>query len=316
MPQVINKTSTSTLSHEMKTFYDKDLIRNAKPVLVHNQFGQKRNIPKNGGKTIEFRKFSPLPKATTALTEGVTPDGEALTVTNITATVGQYGDYVALTDMLQMTALDPVLIEANKLLGAQAGETLDALTASVLAAGTNVQYSGGKDARASLTASDVLKVDDIKKAVRTLKNNKASKINGSYVAIIHPDVAYDLTNDSDWEAVKTYDPKDWYNGEIGRIHGVRFVETTEATKFTVTVPGESGGASTTKTVYATLVLGADAYGVTSVEGGGLQTIIKQLGSAGSADPLDQRSTTGWKAVHVAEILVQEYMVRIESCATA
>lgn len=306
MAQILNTTMTSGLSPEMKTFYDRDLIRNAKPVLVHNQFGQKRNIPKNGGKSIEFRKFSPLPKATTALTEGVTPDGKGLTVSAITATVGQYGDYVALSDVLQMTSIDNTLIEANALLGAQAGETLDTLTANVINAGTNVRYSGGKSARSALAAGDVLTVDDIKKAVRTLKNNKAKKINGSYVGIIHPDVAYDLTNDPKWEAVKTYDPKDWYSGEIGKICGVRFVETTEAVTF------EEGG----KKVYSTLILGANAYGVTTVEGGGLQTIIKQLGSAGSADPLNQRSTSGWKAMHVAKILVDEYMVRIESLATA
>lgn len=310
MAQVMNTTSTASLSPEMKTFYDKDLLRNAKPVLVHNQFGQKRNIPKNGGKTIEFRKFSPLPKALTALTEGVTPDGKQLTVTNLTAAVSQYGDYVALTDVLQLTTFDPVLVETNKLLGAQAGETLDSLTANILNAGTNVQYANGKLSRTTLADGDVLTVEEIKKAVRTLKNNKAKKINGSYVAIIHPDVSYDLTNDPKWEAVKEYDPKDWYNGEIGRIHGVRFVETTEAVKFTV------GTEDSAKTVYSTLVLGADAYGITSIEGGGLQTIVKQLGSAGSADPLNQRSTTGWKAIHVAKILVEEYMVRIESLATA
>lgn len=310
MAQVMNTTSTASLSPEMKTFYDKDLLRNAKPVLVHNQFGQKRNIPKNGGKTIEFRKFSPLPKALTALTEGVTPDGKQLTVTNLTATVSQYGDYVALTDVLQLTTFDPVLVETNKLLGAQAGETLDSLTANMLNAGTNVQYANGKLSRTTLADGDVLTVEEIKKAVRTLKNNKAKKINGSYVAIIHPDVSYDLTNDPKWEAVKEYDPKDWYNGEIGRIHGVRFVETTEAVKFT------DGAGDSAKTVYSTLVLGADAYGITSIEGGGLQTIVKQLGSAGSADPLNQRSTTGWKAIHVAKILVEEYMVRIESLATA
>lgn len=306
MAQVLNATTTSTLSPEMKTFYDKDLIRNAKPILVHNQFGQKRNIPKNGGKTIEFRKFSPLPKALTPLTEGVTPDGQALTVTNLTAQVSQYGDYVALTDVLQLTAIDPVLTEVNKQLGVQAGETLDRLTADILNAGTNVQYSGGKAARDALTETDVISVDDIKKAVRTLKNNYAKKINGAYVGIIHPSVAYDLTNDPAWEAVKTYDPKDWYNGEIGRICGVRFVETPEAVTF------DASG----KTVYSTLILGADAYGTISVDGGGLKTIIKQLGSAGSADPLDQRSSSGWKALHTAKILVEEYMVRIESCATA
>ncbi len=303
---VLNTTGTASLSAENKTYFDLHLLSIAKPNLVHNQFGQKRNIPKNGGKTIEFRKFSSLPKAMTPLTEGVTPSGKELTVTAITATVGQYGDFVAMTDILDLTTIDPILVEANKLLGAQAGETLDALTANVLNAGTNVQYSGGKSARSALAAGDVLTVDDIKKAVRTLKNNKARKIKGSYVAIIHPDVSYDLTNDPDWEAVKTYDPKDWYNGEIGRIHGVRFVETTEAVTFNV---GD-------KKVYSTLVIAEDAYGVTSIEDGGLKTIIKQLGSAGSADPLDQRSTSGWKAIHTAEILAEEFMVRIESCATA
>ena len=307
MAQVMNTTGTQTLSPEMKTFYDKDLLRNAKPVLVHNQFGQKRNIPKNGGKTIEFRRFGPLPKALTPLTEGVTPDGKQLTVTNLTATVGQYGDYVALTDLVQMTTIDPVLVETNKLLGVQAGETLDRLTANVLNAGTNVQYAGGKLSRATLADGDVLTVDDVKKAVRTLKRNKAKPINGSYVAIVDPEVAYDLMKDKEWLDVKTYsDPKGVYTGEIGKLYGVRFVETTEAVTFT---EGE-------KTVHSTLILGADAYGITSVEGGGLTNIVKQLGSAGSADPLNQRSTSGWKAIHVAKILVEEYMVRIESLASA
>lgn len=307
MAQIINTTGTSTLSPEMKTFYDKDLLRNAKPVLVHNQFGQKRNIPKGGGKTIEFRKFSPLPKATTPLTEGVTPDGKQLTVTSVTATVGQYGDYVALTDVIGLTAIDPVLVETNKILGVQAGETLDRLTADVLNAGTNVRYAGGKLSRSALTASDVLTVDDIKKAVRTLKRNKAKPINGSYVAIIDPETAYDLMKDKEWVDVKTYsDPKGIYTGEIGKLYGVRFVETTEAVTFK---QGDN-------TIHSTLIFGADAYGVTSVEGGGLTNIVKQLGSAGSADPLNQRSTSGWKAIHVAKILVEEYMVRIESMVSA
>lgn len=313
MAQVMNTTGTSTLSPEMKTFYDKDLLRNAKPVLVHNQFGQKRNIPKNGGKTIEFRRFSPLPKAMTPLTEGVTPDGKQLTVTNLTATVGQYGDYVALTDLVQMTTIDPILVETNKLLGVQAGETLDRLTANILNAGTNVQYAGGKLSRAALTDGDVLTVDDVKKAVRTLKRNKAKPINGSYVAIVDPEVAYDLMKDKEWLDVKTYsDPKGIYTGEIGKLYGVRFVETTEAVTFTVV--NESTKAETT--VHSTLILGADAYGITSIEWGGLTNIVKQLGSAGSADPLNQRSTSGWKAIHVAKILVEEYMVRVESLVSA
>ena len=272
-------TGTSTLSDEMKVYYSDYLIDNAVPKLVHDQFGQKHPIPKNGGKTIEFRKYSPLPKLLTPLTEGVTPDGQSLTVTTIEATIDQYGGYVTISDMLQLTAIDNNMVQATKLLGNQAGASLDTITREVLNGGTNVVYAGGVSSREALTAEHKLTVDDIKKAVRALKNQNAEKIGDSYVAIIHPDVTYDLTNDPAWQAVKDYDPKDWYEGEIGKIAGVRFVETTEAKIF-------EGG------VYSTLILGDNAYGVTEIEGGGLQHIVKQLGSAGTADALDQRATVG------------------------
>ena len=293
-------TATGTLSPEMKVFYSDYLIDNAVPKLVHDQFGQKHPIPKNGGKTIEFRKYSPLPKLLTPLTEGVTPDGQSLTVTTIEATVAQYGGYVTLSDMLLMTAIDNNMVQATKLLGNQAGATLDTITREVLNGGTNVVYAGGVASRSAL-GDNKLTVDDIKKAVRALKNQNAEKIGDSFVAIIHPDVTYDLTNDPTWQAVKDYDPKDWYEGEIGKIAGVRFVETTEAKIF-------EGG------VYSTLILGENAYGVTEIEGGGLQHIVKQLGSAGSADPLDQRSSVGWKALKTAELLIPNYLVRVESCS--
>ena len=292
-------TATGTLSDEMKVYYSDYLIDNAVPKLVHDQFGQKHPIPKNGGKTIEFRKYSPLPKLLTPLTEGVTPDGQSLTVTTVEATIDQYGGYVTISDMLQLTAIDNNMVQATKLLGNQAGASLDTITREVLNGGTNVVYAGGAASRTALTAENKLTVDDIKKAVRALKNQNAEKIGDSYVAIIHPDVTYDLTNDPAWQAVKDYDPKDWYEGEIGKIAGVRFVETTEAKIF-------EGG------VYSTLILGDNAYGVTEVEGGGLQHIVKQLGSAGTADALDQRATVGWKATKCAERLVEQFMVRIES----
>ena len=293
-------TGTGTLSDEMKVFYSDYLIDNAQPKLVHDQFGQKHPIPKNGGKTIEFRKYSPLPKLLTPLTEGVTPDGQSLTVTTIEATVNQYGGYITLSDVLLLTAIDNNLVQATKLLGAQAGATLDTITREVLNGGTNVIYAGGVASRGAL--ADNLTVEDIKKAARALKTQNAEKIGDSFVAIIHPDVAYDLTNDPAWQNVKDYDPKDWYEGEIGRIAGVRFVETTEAKIF-------DGG------VYSTLVLADNAYGVTEIEGGGLQHFTKQLGSAGTADPIDQRATVGWKATKVAERLVEQFMVRIESKCT-
>ena len=303
----------NNLSHEMKTYYSDYLIDNAIPKLVHDQFGQKHPIPKNGGKTIQFRKYDPLPKLTTALEEGKTPDGQSLNTSIIEATVEQFGGYVTLSDMLLLTAIDNNLVQATKLLGAQAGATLDTITREVLNGGTNAFHSGGKPARSELTSADVLTVDDIKKAVRWLKAQNAEQINGSWVGIIHPDVAYDLTNDPAWKDVKTYsDPSDMYEGEIGKLFGVRFVETTEAKKW---VKGKAGNENGKATVYSTLILGDNAYGVTEITGGGLEHIVKQLGSAGTSDPLNQRATAGWKATKVAEILVDNYMVRIESGST-
>ena len=301
-----NVTTDSGLSDEMKTFYSDYLIDIASAKLVHDQFGQKHPIPKNGGKTIEFRKFSPLPKSLGELVEGVTPEGQKLTVSTVTAEVKQYGGYVELSDVLILTAIDNNLVQATKLIGKQGGATLDTITREVLNGGTNVQYSEGQvSSRESLTADHKLTVKAIKKAVRYLKTQNAEKIGDSFVAIIHPDVAFDLTEDPAWINVKTYaDPSDMYEGEIGKIHGVRFIETTEAKIFK-----DSGRA-----VYSTLVLGDNAYGVTEVEGGGLQHIVKQLGSAGTADPLNQRATVGWKALKTAERLVEQYMIRIETCS--
>lgn len=314
--QLFNNTNLTTsatvgndLSAEMKTFYSDYLIDNAKPLLVHDQFAQKHPIPKNGGKTIEFRKYSPFAKALTPITEGVTPDGNKLNTSTITAEIAQYGDYVELSDVLLLTAIDNNLVEATKLLGNQAGETLDTITREVLVGGTNVQFAGGVSARNALSADNKLTVDDCFKAARFLKTQKAKKIGGYYVAIIHPDVAYDLMRSDDWvNAVQYAGSSQLFEGEIGRVAGIRFVETTEAKIF-------AGAGASGKDVYATMVLGADAYGVTEVEGGGLQHIVKQLGSSGTADPLNQRATVGWKAIKTAERLVEGYMIRIESCST-
>ena len=394
-----NVTTDSGLSEEMKTFYSDYLIDQAGPKLVHDQFGQKHPIPKNGGKVIEFRKYDPLPKALTVLTEGVTPDGQKLTMSTLKSEVRQYGSYITLSDVLLLTAIDNNLVQATKLLGKQAGETLDTITREVRKGGTNVQYAEGQvGSRAQLnggqtdaTQNHYLTVDAIRMAVRTLKNQNAEKIGDSYVAIIHPDIAYDLMSDKAWKDVKDYDPEDWYAGEIGKIAGVRFVETTEAKIFksanltksnaTLTVKGTVtkafkvpvteeitkedafkmagkqitinsgatiytilsaeagaagnasitvdkevtaadtnpiatvGGGKSGRAVYSTLVLADNAYGVTDIEGGGLQHIVKNLGSAGSADPLNQRATVGWKAIKTAERLVEPYMVRIETCST-
>lgn len=403
-----NTQTTSTnntgnnITPEMKAYYDRQMIRFAQPKLVHAQFGQNKPIPKGSGKTIEFRKFSPLPKALKPLSEGVTPEGNTLNVSTVESTVEQYGDYVTLSDMLTLSAIDNVIVETQNVLADQAGRTLDTVIREKINAGTNVQYGNGKADRNTLvggnsnyTSNDYLTVAAVKRAVATLKRNNAQPLkDGCYVAIIHPDVANDLTNDPEWKEVKqNVDPKDWYNGTIGKIHGVVFVESTEAKIFRaaplrsveniatgnsesltvaktdgkkITVREEIAAADATalsgksvqingfdytissvsagdagkavitvsealsptivpdsviyptgagkdgRDIYSTLFIGQNAYGVTNITGGGLETLIKQKGSAGTGDPLDQRSTVGWKATQTAEILSPEFMVRVET----
>ena len=396
-----NVTADKGLSGEMRTYYNDYLIDIAEPKLVHDRFAQKQPIPRGSGKTVEFRKYSPLPKLLKALTEGVTPDGQKLNMTTVSATVEQYGGFVELSDLLLLTAIDNNLVQATKLLGAQAGRTLDTITREVLVGGTNVQYAGGKTARYQLTGGEesgncYLTVDMVKRVVRYLKAMNAEKIDGYYIAIINQDCSFDLMSDPEWKYPHQYaDPKNIYTGEIGAIAGCRFIETSEGKIFhapdlvlkksdsmahrEITVKsvsgkqitiyeklnaeqaselsgrrviirnklytiiyataGAAGGASITlaetpaadmaaediiypgeagakgRDVYATLIFGDNAYGVTEIAGGGLQHIVKQLGSAGSADPLDQRGTAGWKATRASKRLVEEYMVRIESCST-
>ena len=394
-------TTQDSLSVEMKTFYDMTLIDEASANLVHDQFGQKRSIPANGGKTIEFRKFAPLNKALAPITEGETPAGNSLVATSIPATVAQYGDYIVQSDVLELTALDNTILEATKLLGRQAGATLDTITRNVINAGANVSFAskwnGSTEtlvtARKNLDKTAVLMVDTVNQVVAKLRSANAPTINGDYVAVIHPFVAYDLMKDEQWvEAHKYANPENIYAGEIGKIGGVRFVQSTEAKIFdgekvklgvdgsgndvyTLKINKSGGytGAITTVdfdgatveadaligkyieingviaavtdntataltfastnfgtiadnaeikaaecadgAVFSTLFIGEGAYGVTEIAGGGLQTIVQQLGSAGTADALKQRSSVGWKAIKTAEILIPDYIVRAESCSS-
>ena len=311
-----NATSASGMSAEMKTFYEKRLIDQAEPALVHDQFGDPYPIPANGGKNIEFRKYDSLPKATTPLTEGVTPDGQTMNVSTVTAEVKQYGGWVPITDTLQLTAIDNNIVQATKIIASQAGRTLDTIVRDVLAGGTNVIYApkigeGGAEtavtSRATLDATCQLTSDLIARAATQLKAMNADPLGTSFVGIIHPYVTYELRRDPDWIDVHKYaQPDEIYNGEIGTLHGVRFVETSEAKIWKGT------GCPAGLAVFSTLILGAHAYGSTEIEGGGLEHIVKQLGYGD--DPLNQRASVGWKAHKTAERLVEQYMVRIESCS--
>lgn len=235
----VQTTTSSDLSDEMKTYYSEYLIDLVEPHLVHDQFAQKKNIPKGSGKTIEFRKYSPLAKALTPLVEGVTPKGNKLSVSTITAEVYQYGDYIAVSDILTLAAIDNNIVQATKILGSQAGRTLDTVTREVMAGGTNVLYAPDIDnpdteiiGRQFITPKNKFTADCAFQAKAILSGMNATRINGdTFVAIIHPYAAYDLMRDPEWIDIKKYDSDDYYKGEIGKIGGIRFVESTEAKIF-------------------------------------------------------------------------------------
>ena len=383
----MNTQTTGGLSAEMKTYYGKELLENARPQLVHNQFAATKGLPVGGGKTVEWRKFGAFDKALTPLTEGVTPDGSGISVSYITKELAQYGDYTTVSDMLDLTAIDDVVLEITDRHGANMGLTLDTVTRNEIQQGRQVIYaprqeSDGKKtevvSRYALDGSCKITSELVAKAATQLKKMNAPTFEGKYVCILHPSVAFDLRQDEAWIAAHQYAAAtELFSGEIGELHGVRFVETTEAKIYrggdlasdsrTLTVNGAvtanaevsfTGGtvaanalagryvmlggkrvkvASNTAAklvleeavtvsdkaviypgeggkdgcaVYGCLFLGKGAYGVVDLSEG-TEVIVKPRGSSGTADPLDQRSSVGWKGVHAAAILYDEYMVRVE-----
>lgn len=305
----LQTTALAGLSPEMKTYYDRRLIARALPTLLHARFAQRRSIPKRGGKTIEFRKFSSLGVSKTALTEGTPPSGQSLTVTAITATVSQYGDGVKFSDLVRTTTIDPILEETTDLLAEQSAESIDEIVRDVLVAGTSVQYWDGSRAnRAAITATDTLNATVVRRAVLTLQLNRARKIGGMYHAIIHPRQAHDLQGTSEWRDAQIGGERTGrvQDGSLGDLYGVRFHVTDKANLVA------NGGAGGTVDVYQALFFGADAYGIVALDGHNLQTIFHPLGSAGTADMLNQQSSMGWKVAFVTKIISDEFMVRVET----
>lgn len=309
----LNSTASAGLSDELKTFYDRTLLERALPVLIHDKFLQKRTIPKNSGKVVEYRKFSALPTATTPLTEGVPPTLKDITVTAITATVAQYGDAVGFTDVVSTVSIDPILTETTTLLGEQAGETIDELHRDVLNQGTTVYLSSTASAsanRAAISTGDIISVAELRKVVRQLKVNRAKKIDGWYHAIIHPRVAHDLQATNEWVTANQYaGAQRIFDGSLGTLYGVKFWETDKAKVFTGL--GEGG-----IDVYSTLFFGANAAGAIALDGHSLKSYYKGLGSAGTADPVDQQQSMGWKVAFGTKIIQQPFMLRYESAASA
>lgn len=311
MPELDN--SYAKMPSQNKTFYDRTLLERLLPLLVFMEHGQKykKPIPRNEGATINFRRFNSLPVPAQSLVEGVTPSGTNLSVSQIIATVKQEGDFVELTDLIDMMGIDPVVTETTELLSEQAAQTAEVRVRDVIFNGTNVYYVGGHADRGDVTQGDVFTGTEVRRIRQVMARNNVKPADGKdYIGWIHPDAAYDLKGHDEWREPNLYVSVDnIMNGEIGRLYGVRWIETTMCPIW----EGEGDGGAD---VYGSLVVGANAYGITDIQGSAApEVIVKQLGDGGTSDPLNQRSSVGWKFLMTAVRLQELGLMRIEHCAS-
>ncbi len=312
--------TVNTLAGELKTFYDTELLENARVELYYAQFAKKQPLPGGRGKTVEWRKWNTFDRAT-QLVEGVIPTGQKFGMSSKTGSINQYGTYASITDQLELHAYDDVILGATEEMGASAAETQEVLIRDALLVNTNVLYCDNVDANGAYksTPNDpsqmgasttngfaYLTPDMVAKAVTKMKKDKVPTISGKYVMVIHPSVAYDLRKSKDWvEAHKYAATTEIFNGEIGELHGMRFIEDVFA-------PILGGSDYTNKdggVTYACYAFGKDAFGIIDPEGGALQMIVHDKSEIGG--PLNQFSTIGYKfETNGATILYPERVLRV------
>ena len=314
----------NSLSGELKTFYDTELLENARVEMFYAQFAKKQPLPAGRGKTVEWRKWNTFAKAE-QLQEGVIPTGQKFGMSSKTGTISQYGTYASITDQLELHAYDDVILGATEEMGASMAETQETLIRDALLVNTNVMYcdnvtvatgavvgtpTSPNQMEASADTMCKLTPDSVAKAVTIMKKNRVPSINGKYYAVIHPSVAYDLRKSAEWvEAHKYAAPEQLFNGEIGELHGCRFIEDVFAPILKGEYVNKAGGAT-----YATYFFGKDAFGIIDPEGGAAEMIVKDKSQVGG--PLNQFSTVGYKLeTNGATILYTERLLRVMSCSS-
>jgi len=291
----MGNTTMTQVPAGIAAFYDKNLLMRAVPYFVHDKFGQARNLG----------------------------------VSDITAKVVQYGDFVTLTDKIAMHVEDNVVKEATDILGDQAGLTLDTVWRDAvvpnIANATILTVAGATAVETGLVAADIITVKAMDVSILTLKKNLAKKFTGiitgstgvgtspvraSYMSIIHPDVIYDLEGITAYKNVSEYASQgNVQEGEVGSYKDIRFIESTQGYINT-------DGGDTNVDTYHTPIFGKEGYGVVSLRGKRkFETFVKALGSGGTSDPINQRSTVGWKASTVAKVLNDAYMCSIISSSS-
>ena len=321
---VTNFDSVNTLSGELKTFYDTELLENARVELFYAQFAKKQHLPANHGTTVEWRKWNTFEKAQ-QLQEGVIPTGQKFGMSSKTGTINQFGTYATVSDKLELRAYDDVILGATEEMGASAAETQETLIRDALLVNTNVIYcdnitlatgavastpTSPEEMEASDTVMAALTPNMVAKAVTKLKKDRVPTIGGKYYAVIHPSVAFDLRKHDAWmEAHKYAAPEEIFNGEIGELHGCRFIENPFAPILDGDYANKAGTVS-----YATYFLGKDAFGIIDPEGGALEMIVHDKSEIGG--PLNQFSTIGYKLeTNGATILYPERVLRVMSTSS-
>jgi N4-gp56 family major capsid protein len=321
-----------------QAYYDRKLLERAQPLLVHAKFGQSRPLKTKSTKNVIFRRWEKLTPTTTALVESITPLGTSLSKTDIMATLAQYGDFVTGSDMLEFTSRDEVLNEAADVLGEQGGESIDQVCRDVVVAGSAVACAEDSVGAIGTTRTNVdglinaIMMDKVIRALqialakpftKLIKPGQAegtTAILPSYWCITHPEVYYTLRGVTGFVSVKDYpSQQEVMEGEVGSYKDIRFVSTTFCKIFlgggNTTTSGHKG-TSSQEDVYAQPVFGRNAYAVVELSGHAMEMITKQKGSAGTADPLDQRWTVGWKAIQTFKILNDAFMYRMETGAAS
>jgi len=299
--------TTSTLPGEIMTYYESKFLERAKYELMHGEGAQKNTHPKGKGKTIQWNRYAPLPPATTPLTEGNNPAEVNISSTQVTATLQEYGSSIKISKLLKLTSVDEDAVEKIELLGQNMGETIDTLDREALFAGATVQLAGGKTSLSNITASDILTTTEIRKAVRTLKTNKAIKYpDGYFIGKIGPATEFDITGDATWVNAATYsDVKKLYRGEVGALHGVRFVNVTN-----------QKSESSTVVVYSNFIHGAFAFAKYNLAGDVPKLYIKTPNEHDTSNAADRYSVISWAGSYVAKVLISEWVLNLKTAASA
>jgi N4-gp56 family major capsid protein len=216
------------------------------------------------GSGVTFTIFADIAAATSTLNEVTDVTPTALSDSQVTVTLNEYGNAVVTTAKLRGTAFLDVDSAAANIIGYNAGDSIDQVVREVLAGGSNVVYATGgastPSSRTTVAAEDIIAADDVRRVVAQLRAANVATFNGDYLGFIHPDVSYDFRSATDaaaWRTPANYvDPTGIYNGEIGKFESVRFIETPRAKVFTNASDGS--GSTGTVDVYCTHIMGRQA----------------------------------------------------------